>query len=73
VRSWTSAESWLSSTCGVVRLERQAVGHDGERYAWTRLYVFEARDGRCVGWCEFEPGDQAAAFAYALERATVEP
>ena len=72
-RSWNSAECWLSSTCGVVRHEREAVGNDGEQFAWTRLYVFEARDGRGAGWCEFEPDDEAAAFAYAEERASVEP
>lgn len=73
VRSWNSVERWLSSTCGVVRHEREAVGQDGEQFAWTRVYVFEARDGRCVGWCEFELDDEAAAFAYAKERANVEP
>jgi ketosteroid isomerase-like protein len=67
-RSWNSAECWLDSTCGVVRHERQAVGLDGEQYAWTRLFVFEARDGRCTAMCEFELGDEAAAFAYAEER-----
>ena len=68
-RSWNSAECWLDSTCGVVRHEREAVGLDGEQYAWTRLFVFEARDGRCTGLCEFEVDDAAAAFAYAEERA----
>ena len=72
-RSWNSAECWLSPTCGVVRHEREAVGHDEQQFAWTRLYVFEARDGRSAGWCEFEPDDEAAAFAYAEERASVEP
>jgi hypothetical protein len=72
-RSWNSAECWLSPTCGVVRHEREAVGHDGEQFAWTRLYVFEARDGRSAGWCEFEPDDEAAAFAYAEQRANVVP
>jgi hypothetical protein len=67
-RSWNSAECWLDSTCGVVRHERQAVGLDGEQYAWTRLFVFEARDGRCTAMCEFELGDEVAAFAYAEER-----
>jgi hypothetical protein len=67
-RSWNSAECWLDSTCGVVRHERQAVGLDGEQYAWTRLFVHEARDGRLTAWCEFELDDEAAAFAYAEER-----
>lgn len=72
VRSWNSVERWLSPTCGVVRHEREAVGQDDEQFAWTRVYVFEARDGRCVGWCEFELEDEGAAFAYAKERANVE-
>jgi ketosteroid isomerase-like protein len=67
-RSWNSAECWLNSTCGVVRHERQALGLDGEQYAWTRLFVFEARDGRCTALCEFELDEEAAAFAYAEER-----
>ncbi len=67
-RTWHSAECWLDSTCGVVRQERQAVGHDGEQYAWTRLYVYETRDGRGIGFCEFNLDDEAAAFAYAEER-----
>ena len=72
-RSWNSAECWLSPTCGVVRHDREAVGNDGEQFAWTRLYVFVARGGRCADWCEFEVTDEAAAFAYAEERASVEP
>jgi len=67
-RSWNSAECWVYSTCGVVRHERQAVGVDGEQYAWTRLFVFEARDGRGTGLCEFQLDDEDAAFAYAEER-----
>jgi ketosteroid isomerase-like protein len=65
VRSWNSAECPVSSTCSVVRHEREAVGPDGEKYSWTRIYVFETRDGRATGWCEFDPADEAAAFAYA--------
>jgi class 3 adenylate cyclase/ketosteroid isomerase-like protein len=72
-RTWHSAEFWLDSTCGVVRQERQAVGHDGERYAWTRLYVYETRDGRGIGFCEFDLDDEAAAFAYAEERVRAAP
>lgn len=67
-RSWNAAECWLSTTCGVVRSEREARGHDGGHYAWTRLIVFEFGDGRCTHICEFEPDDEAAAFAYAEER-----
>ena len=67
-RSWHSAMCWLSPTCCVSRNERTAVGRDGEQYAWTRLYVFEVRDGRSVASCEFEVDDEEAAFAYAEER-----
>jgi ketosteroid isomerase-like protein len=72
VRSWNSAERWLSPTCGLVRHERRAVGRDGEQYAWTRLFIFEARGGRCHYLCEFELDDEAAALAHAEERANVE-
>jgi hypothetical protein len=68
VRSWNSAECPVSPTCSVVRHEREAVGRDGEKYSWTRIYVFETRDGRAAGWCEFDLDDEAAAFAYAEER-----
>jgi hypothetical protein len=67
-RTWNSVERWLDSTCGVVRLEREAVGTDGERYAWTRLFTVEARGGQITGWCAFELDDEDAAFAYAEER-----
>ncbi|OBG34540.1 adenylate cyclase [Mycobacterium alsense] len=68
VRMWLSAVCWLSSARGVTRLEREAVGFAGERYAWTRLHVVEFRDGRIESMCEFEVDDEAAAFAVAEER-----
>ena len=52
---------------------REAVGRDGERYAWTRLSVAEFRDGQMVTEREFDVPHEAAAFAYAHERASVEP
>ena len=67
-QAWHSAMCWLSPNCCVSRNERTAVGRDGEQYAWTRLYVFEVRDGRDVASCEFEVDDEEAAFAYAEER-----
>lgn len=67
-RIWNSAEYWLDPTCLVTRNEREARGPDGELYVWTRLFVFETRDGRCTYICEFEVDDEAAAFAYAEER-----
>ena len=68
-RSWNSAERWLDSRCGVVRHEREAVGLDGEQYAWSRLCVFETSNGRAASLCEFRLDDEASAFAYAEERA----
>ncbi len=67
MQAWHAAMRWLSPTCCVTRTEREAVGRDGEQYAWTRLYVLEFRDGRCAASCEFELDDEDAAFAYAEE------
>ncbi len=67
-RSWHSAVHWMSPTCCVGRNEREAVGRDGEQYTWTRLHVFEVRNGRGAALCEFEIDDEEAAFAYAEER-----
>ena len=67
-RSWDSAVCWLSPTVVVSRFEREAVGHDGERYAWTHIGVGEIHDGRLESVCLFELDDEEAAFAYAEER-----
>ena len=67
VRSWDSAECWLTSSCGIGRHEREAVGRDGEQYAWSYLVVFEISDGRCTSCAQFELDDEAAAFAYVDE------
>ncbi|WP_082683082.1 nuclear transport factor 2 family protein [Mycobacterium sp. GA-1285] len=67
-RIWNSAECWLSPAVGVGRNEREAIGHDGEEYTWTRLYVFTFRDNRFASMCEFAVDDEDAAFAYAEER-----
>ncbi len=72
-RVWYSAVCWLSPTWCVVRSEREAVGHDGEQYTWTKIYVFEIRDGRLASMCEFELDDEEAAFAYAEERMRATP
>jgi ketosteroid isomerase-like protein len=66
-RTWISAVHWASSTCGVFRFEREAVGLDGEQYAWTRLSVAEIQDGRISSICEFDLDDEEEAFAYAEE------
>lgn len=64
-RMWLSAVCWVSPTCIVCLFEREAVGLDGEQYAWTWLMVCEVRDGQFTSMCDFEPEDEAAAFAYA--------
>lgn len=69
LRSWHSAERWVSPTLVVARHEREATGHDGERYEWTRLIAAEFRDGRARHLCEFDIGDEDNAFAYAEELA----
>ena len=67
-RTWPSAGCWLSNGWFVVRLEREAVGRDGETYAWSWLNVGAVRDGRFESSCVFDPEDEEAAFAYAEER-----
>ncbi len=71
VRTWNSAVHWLSPQCAVVRMQREALGPDGEHYEWTRLYVTEINSGLLASLCEFELEDEAAAFAYAEERIRV--
>ena len=67
-RTWLSAACWVSRAWAVTRLEREAVGGDGEEYAWTRLLAIEIRDGRLASMCEFELENEEQAFAYAEER-----
>ncbi len=68
VRWWYSAVHWLSPTLNVSRMERQGWGHDGAHYSWTRLLVSRVRDGRVDAIWEFDPDDQAAAFACAEQQ-----
>ena len=68
MRTWNSAISWLSPNYSVIRLEREAIGPDGERYQWSMILASEHRDGRVTSICEFDPDDEAGAFAYAEER-----
>ena len=68
VKTWQPAVCWLSPNYCVGRTEREAIGPDGEQYAWTRLHVFELRNGRLASMCEFELGDEEQAFAHAEER-----
>ena len=65
VRSWFSAIHWLSPTDHVGRLEREALGHDGEQYAWSFILVNRYSEGRVASIRQFEVEDEDAAFAYA--------
>ncbi|WP_099039589.1 AAA family ATPase [Mycobacterium neglectum] len=66
-RTWNSAVAWLTPSCSVIRLEREAAGRDGEAYQWTMILASEHRDGRFTSICEFDSDDEAGAFAYAEE------
>lgn len=73
VRTWHSAIHWVSPTCGVTRAQREAVGSDGERYAWTMILGFEFHDGR-LGWmCRFDADDEEQAFAVVEQRSRAKP
>jgi hypothetical protein len=65
VRTWLSAIRWPTSSRFVARMDREAVGPDGERYEWSRLVAGECRAGRLASLCEFELDDAEHAFAYA--------
>ena len=67
-RIWNSVVRWLSPTWAVQRIDREAVGHDGETYTWTYIDVSEIRGGRIAAACRFDIDDEEAAFAYAEER-----
>ncbi len=67
-RMWTSAICWLSPACAVTRVDREAVGPNAEKFAWTRLIVIEVSQGRLGSMCEFEVTDESSAFAYAEAR-----
>jgi ketosteroid isomerase-like protein len=68
-RTWQSAVQWISPTWCVCRPEREAIGHDGEKYSWTWLFALEVCKGHVATMCVFEQEDEDAAFAYAEERA----
>jgi hypothetical protein len=58
---------WLSPSVLIGGFEREAIGADGERYAWGGINVAVQRDGKFASVCLFDAGDEAAAFAYAEE------
>ncbi|GAY17506.1 AAA family ATPase [Mycobacterium sp. shizuoka-1] len=70
-RVWVAAIFWVSDTVTVSRHEREAIGRNGARYAWSRLYVTRAQDGLFTALCEFDADDEDAAFAYAEEIAQI--
>ncbi len=72
-RTWYSAMCWQSPTCCISRMEREAVGQDGEPYAWAWIYVVEVRDGLMTSSCQFDLDDEDAAFAYAETLVTPRP
>ena len=67
-RVWNAAVHWLSPTCVAVRQEREAIGLDGGKYEWSRIYVGESHGGRVTALCEFDVEQEEEAFAYAEER-----
>jgi class 3 adenylate cyclase len=69
VRSWFSAIRWLPSQCMVVRMEREAVGHDGEHYAWARILVGRWQNAKLTSLVDFDAEDEDAALAYGEELA----
>jgi hypothetical protein len=73
VRVRSAVVCWLSPTWVVGRFEREAIGRDGEQYAWSMLLVTEVRAGRMTSMCLFELDDEEAAFAYAEERSKEPP
>jgi hypothetical protein len=67
-RTWMSAICWLSPNWCVTRTEREALGRDGEQYAWTMLTASGVREGRLSSMCQFDVEDEEQAFGYAEER-----
>jgi hypothetical protein len=67
VHAWFSTIRWLSPDLFVGRMDREGVGHDGERYTWARVLVGVYRDGRLAILCDFDAEDEDAAFTYANE------
>ncbi len=66
-RVWNAAVYWMSPTVAVVRQEREAVGLDGEKFEWSRIYVGRREGGRVTVLCEFDVEFEDQAFAYAEE------
>lgn len=69
VRSWFSAICWPSPELFVGRMDREGLGHDGERFTWSRVLVGTYRDGRLARLCDFDAEDDAAAISHAQDLA----
>ncbi|MGV1005475.1 MAG: adenylate/guanylate cyclase domain-containing protein [Candidatus Nanopelagicales bacterium] len=67
-RWWYSAVHWVSPNLVLNRMEREGIGRDGERYAWTRILLNRIRDNRIDAIWEFDPDDLSSAFACADEQ-----
>ena len=72
-RVWGPAACWLSSEWMVGVTTREAIGRDGEKYEWARIYVARIQNGLFTSLCEFDVDDEDAAFAYAEERMRATP
>ena len=68
MREWLTNIEWISPRWFVALFQREAVGHEGEQYEWTRIIVGEIRDGRFAFACQFDVDDEDIAFAYAEEQ-----
>ncbi|MGV1006400.1 MAG: adenylate cyclase, partial [Candidatus Nanopelagicales bacterium] len=68
MRYWFSAVHWVSPNLALNRMEREGIGRDGERYAWTRILLNRIRNGRIDAIWEFDPDDLSSAFACADEQ-----
>ena len=65
VHEWHAAVCWLSPEVSVSRFQREALGHDGGLYEWTRILVNEISGGRVRSICDFDGDDEQRAIDYA--------
>ncbi len=72
-RTWSSAICWMSTSCCVSRLEREAIGQEGERYGWTTIYVSEVRNGRVAAVRQFDLDDEDAGVRLCRRADTGRP
>ena len=63
--AWFPSIKWVSPTVQVMRMEREGIGRDGEKYAWSRVLVSTWKDGRLAALYDFDADEEDAAFAYA--------